>query len=107
MDKPVPDVELDSILIAFQDVLRRAEKFTHHHIQRETLSVRERMSRILARLSDGGEAFVAFNSFFTRHEGKQGAVVTFLAILELCKEGLIEIVQGEPMSELWLKPIIE
>ena len=65
------------------------------------------MSRILARLSDGNEEFVAFNSFFTRAEGKQGAVVTFLAILELCKEGLLEIVQGEPMSELWLKPIIE
>ena len=107
MDKPVPDVELESILIAFQDVLRRADQFTHHHIQREALSVRERMSRILARLSDGNEEFVAFNSFFTRAEGKQGAVVTFLAILELCKEGLLEIVQGEPMSELWLKPIIE
>ncbi|HIG78745.1 MAG TPA: segregation/condensation protein A [Cycloclasticus sp.] len=107
MDKPLPDLELDAILIAFQEVLKRAEKFSHHQIQREPLSVRERMSRILARLSDDAEEFVAFHRFFTRQEGKSGAVVTFLALLELCKEGLVEIVQGEPLSEVWVKPVVE
>ncbi|MEO1889562.1 MAG: ScpA family protein [Cycloclasticus sp.] len=107
MDKPLPDVELDAILIAFQDALKRAEKFSHHQIQREPLSVRERMSRILATLSGDVEGFFAFHCFFTMEEGKSGAVVTFLALLELCKEGLVEIVQGEPLSEVWVKPIVE
>jgi segregation and condensation protein A len=107
MDKPLPDLELDAILIAFQEVLKRAEKFSHHQIQREPLSVKERMSRILARLSDDAEEFVAFHRFFTREEGKSGAVVTFLALLELCKEGFVEIVQGESLSEVWVKPVVE
>jgi segregation and condensation protein A len=107
VDKPLPDVELDAILAAFQDVLKRAEKFSHHQIHREPLSVRERMSRILLTLSEDSEAFLAFTSFFTVEEGKGGAVVTFLAILELCKEGLIEVVQGEPLSDVWVKPIVE
>jgi len=107
MDRPLPDVELNSILMAFQDVLKRAEKFSHHQIQREPLSVRERMSNILAVLGENTQEFLAFHHFFTLKEGKGGAVVTFLAILELCKEGLIEIVQGEPLSEVWVKPVIE
>jgi len=107
MDKPLPDIELDAILIAFQDVLKRAEKFSHHQIQREPLSVRERMSRVLAKLTDDAEEFIAFHQFFTASEGKRGAVVTFLALLELCKEGLIEIVQGEVLSEIWVKPVVE
>ncbi|ORU94085.1 MAG: segregation and condensation protein A [Cycloclasticus sp. symbiont of Bathymodiolus heckerae] len=107
MEKPQPDVELDAILVAFQDVLRRAEKFSHHHVQREPLSVRERMSNILGTLSGSTEEFIVFQRFFTLEEGRRGVVVTFLAILELCKEGLIEVVQGEPSSEIWLKPINE
>jgi len=107
MTKPHPDVELDSILAAFQGVLRRAEKFTKHQVQREPLSVRERMSNILAMVNSGSTEFFAFNQFFTVEEGRRGVVVTFLAILELCKEGLLEVVQGEPLSELWLKPITE
>lgn len=107
VEKPLPDVELEAILSAFQDVLRRVEKFSHHHIQREPLSVRERMSKILLVLAQDEEQFLAFHRFFTLDEGKKGAVVTFLAILELCKEGLIEIVQGEPLSEVWVKPVVE
>ena len=107
LDKPLPDVELDAILIAFQAVLKRAEKFSHHQVQREPLSVRERMSRVLAKLTDDAEEFIAFHQFFTVEEGKQGAVVTFLALLELCKEGLIEIVQGEALSEVWVKPVVD
>ncbi|MEH6503464.1 MAG: ScpA family protein [Cycloclasticus sp.] len=106
MDKPLPDVELSAILIAFQDVLKRAEKFTHHQIQREALSVRERMSRILAKLSET-EEFLELHRFFSLREGRAGAVVTFLAVLELTKEGLVEIVQGEPLSEIWIKPVAE
>lgn len=107
LDKPLPDIELDAILMAFQHVLKRAEKFSHHQIQREALSVRERMSLILAKLTDDAEEFVAFHQFFTAAEGKRGAVVTFLALLELCKASLIEIVQGEVLSEIWVKPIVE
>lgn len=106
-DKPLPEIELDAVLIAFQDVLRRMEKFSHHHIQREPLSVRERMSRILSTLSEHKGEFLAFHRFFTLEEGKGGAVVSFLAILELCKEGLIEITQGEPLSEIWVKPVVD
>jgi len=107
IDKLVPDVELNAILLAFQDVLRRAEKFSHHHIQREPLSVRERMSTILLVLGETTEEFLEFHSFFTINEGKGGAVVTFLAILELSKEGLIGIIQGEPLSDVWIKPVTE
>jgi segregation and condensation protein A len=107
VSKPLPDVELDSVLLAFQDVLKRAEKLKNHQIEREPLSVRERMSRILSELNNGDGEFFAFHQFFTLEEGKAGAVVTFLALLELCKEGLLEIVQGEPLSEVWVKPIIE
>ena len=107
IDRPVPDVELNTILLAFQDVLRRADKFSHHQIQREPLSVRERMSTILLMLEGSAQELLGFHSFFTVEEGKGGAVVTFLAILELSKEGLIDIIQGEPMSDVWLKPIID
>lgn len=107
MEKPLPDVDLDSLLIAFQQVLKRAEKFTHHQIQREALSVRERMSNILTLLDKTEETFLAFHQFFTAKEGKKGAVVTFLAILELCKEELVEVVQGEALSEVWVKSLRE
>lgn len=107
IEKPLPDVELDAIVSAFQEVLKRAENFSHHQIQREPLSVTERMSRILQKLTDDSKEFLAFHSFFTPEEGKSGVVVTFLAILELCKAGLIEVVQGEPLSEIWVKPIVE
>lgn len=107
VSKPLPDVELDAVLLAFQDVLKRAEKLKNHHIEREPLSVRERMSSVLSKLHDSEGKFLAFHQFFSNEEGKAGAVVTFLALLELCKEGMIEIVQGEPLSDVWVKPIIE
>ncbi len=101
--KPQPKVELKEILIAFQDVLQRAKQMAHHHIQREPLSVRERMSMILDKL--GRVKFLGFIDLFSRDEGKHGAVVSFLAVLELSKEGLIEITQHEPLAELRVKPI--
>ena len=98
-----PQVDLEEVLIAFQDVLRRAERTTHHRILREPLSVRERMSNILNQLKNSPLA--SFQDLFNRSEGRQGAVVSLLAILELCKERLIEIIQDEPLSELRVRPI--
>jgi len=103
--KPFPDVKMKDLLLAFQDVLKRAEKFTHHQIQREALSVRERMSRILDLLNEAGDDFIVFSHLFVLSEGRSGVVVTFLAILELCKEELLEIVQAEQFSDVWLKAL--
>jgi segregation and condensation protein A len=96
----LPDVDLKELLLAFREVLRRAEMFSHHHIQREPLSVRERMSRVLEAL---GEApFVEFQQLFTLEEGRRGVVVTFLAILEMLKGHLIDLVQQEPYAPIYL-----
>ena len=96
-----PEVPLDVILKAFADVLTRAEMFSHHHIQRETLSVRERMSVILERVR--GDEFSEFKDLFTVDEGKAGVIVAFLAILELLKESLIEMVQNEINGPIYVK----
>jgi segregation and condensation protein A len=96
-----PEVPLDVILKAFADVLNRAEMFSHHHIQRETLSVRERMSVILERVR--GDEFSEFKDLFTEDEGKAGVIVAFLAILELLKESLIEMVQNEINGPIYVK----
>ena len=98
IEKPLPEVHLNEMLLAFKDVLKRAEQFSHHHISREPLSVRERMSAILENLE--GADNLLFSQLFLRHEGRQGVVVSFLAILELCKERLIDLFQAEPYSEL-------
>ena len=100
-EKIEPDVEMQEILIAFAAVLSRANMFESHHVQREALSTRERMSQVLERLS--GERFVPFVSLFTVQEGRMGVVVTFLAIMELIKESLIEIVQTESFGPIHVK----
>ncbi len=94
----LPDVQFDDLLLAFQNVLKRAEQLSHHAITKEALSVRERMSTILERLK-GADSHL-FTELFNRHEGRHGVVVSFLAILELGKEGLIEISQAEPFAEV-------
>lgn len=94
----LPSVDLSDVLLAFQDVLKRAEQVSHHQIQRENLSVRERMSTVLRRLMES--ATVEFRQLFDRAEGRQGVVVSFLAILELAKEQAIEIVQEAPLAAL-------
>jgi segregation and condensation protein A len=99
--KLYPPVDLKELLSAFEDVLRRAERSTHHRILREPLSVRERMSSVLARLQ--GKPLLGFAELFNRREGRPGAVVSLLAILELCKERLIEIIQEEPLGELHVR----
>ncbi len=96
-----PQVELKDILHAFQNVLQRAEMFTHHHIQRESLSVRERMTTVLARVNT--ERFTGFTSLFRPEEGRMGVVVTLLAVLELINEQIIELVQSEPFAPIYVK----
>ena len=96
-----PQVELQELLLAMAEVVRRSEMFQHHHVQREPLSVRERMSQVLARLD--GEGFVPFMALFDLNEGRAGVVVTFLALLELTKLGLIELVQNAPFAELFAR----
>lgn len=96
-----PEVTLKEMLLAFKDVLARAEKFAHHHITRERLSQRERMSEILSRLQT--TAFFEFSQLFRPEEGRMGVTVTFIAILELMKEGLIEIVQAEAYAPIHVR----
>lgn len=91
--KRPPELDLNEIVQAFYDILKRVDLTTAHAISREPLSVRERMSKILEKLTDA--AFVSFVSLFPLYEGRQGVVVTFLAMLELAKDRLIEIVQNE------------
>ena len=91
INRPLPEVQLKDILLAFQGVLKRVEQLSHHQIIKEPLSVRERMSTILENLKRADSLF--FSQLFSRQEGRHGVVVAFLAVLELSKEGLIEIIQ--------------
>ena len=75
--------------------------FAHHHVQREALSTRERMSEVLERLV--GHQFVPFVSLFSVTEGRLGVIVTFLAVMELIKESLVEIVQSESFGPIHVK----
>ena len=99
--RPDPDVDMRELLLAFSEVLRRADQYEHHHVQREALSTRERMSGVLVALA--GRQFVPFVTLFVPKEGRQGVVVTFLAVLELIKESLVEIVQTEPFAPIHVK----
>lgn len=98
-----PPVELKEMLLALHDVLKRAELFTGHSIKREALSVRQRMTDVLDRLSNG--SFHRFESLFEPREGRLGVVVTFLSILELAKEHLLDIVQEAPLAPIYLKSL--
>ena len=99
--RPQPQVELRELLLAFGEVARRAAMNVSHHVQMERLSTRERMVEILARLHT--PHFVPFVSLFRIEEGRMGVVVTFLAIMELIKESLIEMVQSEPFGPIHVK----
>jgi len=96
-----PDVDMREILLALKDVMARADMFEEHEIQRETLSTRQRMGEVLERLSDG--AFVPFIMLFDANEGRLGVVVTFLAVMELCKESLIDLIQNEAFAPIHVK----
>ena len=96
-----PQVTLQEMLLAFQDVLSRSDMFAHHHVQREPLSVRQRMTEVLSSLT--ASTFVDFVKLFRADEGRRGVTVTFVAILELLREGLIEIVQSEAYGPLHVR----
>lgn len=96
-----PDVDMKEIMLVLADVMRRAEMFVSHQVQKEKLSTRERMTEILARLST--ERFTPFVALFKLEEGRMGVVVTFLAMMELIKESLIEMVQTEVFGPIHVK----
>lgn len=100
--RPEPEVNLRELLIAFKDILNRADMYTHHQIKREVLSVRERMSNVLAMLR--ADTFTEFATLFNVEEGRRGVVVTFMAVLELLKEHMIDLVQAEPFAPIYVKP---
>jgi segregation and condensation protein A len=101
--RALPDITLKEMLIAFRDVALRAEMFAHHHIHREPLSVRARMSDILASLHP--ETFTDFSRLFHPEEGRMGVAVTFVAVLELLREGLLEIAQAEAYAPLHVRAV--
>ncbi|OLU34350.1 segregation/condensation protein A [Pseudomonas sp. PA15(2017)] len=99
--KLLPTVELQELLVSMAEVLRRADMFESHQVSREALSTRERMSEVLERLKGG--VFVPFVELFTAEEGRLGVVVTFMAILELVKESLVELVQNEAFAAVHVR----
>jgi len=99
--KLAPTVNLQDMLFALRDVMSRAEMFAHHHVLMEPLSVRERMSYILGIVKS--DRFVGFGELFSVEEGRRGVVVTLLAILELLKSSLIEMVQNEVYGPIHVK----
>lgn len=101
LTKPEPEVDMRELLSAFKDVLVRVQMNTHHQVTMEALSVRERMSDVLGQL--GGDKFTEFSTLFSPEEGRLGLVVTFLAILELIKESLIELIQTDPYEPIHIK----
>lgn len=99
--RPQPDVRLEQLVSALQEVLRRADLGSHHVIGRDPLSVRERMGQMLERL--GTVRFCEFHELFDGREGRSGVVVTFLALLELLRSALLEVVQNAPFSPIHVR----
>ncbi|QYJ80954.1 segregation and condensation protein A [Shewanella aegiceratis] len=102
--KPVlvpPSVSLVELAGAFAAVLKRVEATEHHHVQREHLSTRERMTQILAMLE--GKSYVPFEQLFDVSEGRAGVVVSFLALMELVKELLVDLIQAQPLSTIHVR----
>ena len=97
-----PDVELKDLLLALSGVLKRAELYREHEVAFEPLTVRERMTGVLARIRENTE-FLDFVHLFEPAEGRLGCVVTFLAILELVREQLLELVQNEPFAPIYVR----
>jgi segregation and condensation protein A len=101
----LPDIELPDLVLAFQEVLKKAEMFSTLHFTKEPLSVKERMSEILDKIT--GNDFVKFEDLFDLDEQRIGLVVTFLAILELMKELLIEVVQAQDFGIIHVKLLVD
>jgi len=97
----LPDITMKELLLAFHDILRRAEMFSNLHLQREPLSVRQRMSEILTRIK--ASSFTGFADLFDPEEGRMGVAVTFIALLELLRESVIEVVQSDEFAPLHVR----
>nr|WP_295785684.1 ScpA family protein [Rhodoferax sp.] len=96
-----PDVHVVDLQEAWRDILKRARLVQHHKITREELSVREHMGMVLKRLQ--GRRFVGFEDIFDPESGAPVLVVTFIALLELAKETLIEITQAEAFAPIYVR----
>jgi segregation and condensation protein A len=101
--RPLPDVMLNELVAAVQDVLRRVDLTTHHRVQMEPLSIRERMSEVLAQLTE--TEFLEFHQLFDIKEGRMGVIVSFIAVLELLKGSLINIVQSSVLGPLHVQRV--
>lgn len=101
LTRPEPDVDLKELLLALSEVLRRADMFESHHVTKEKLTTRERMGQVLDMLSH--KQFMPFVKLFKVEEGRLGVVVTFMAVLELIKESLVEIVQNENFAAIHVR----
>ena len=99
--RPDPDVDMRELMLALSEVLRRADMFVSHHVEKEKLSTRERMTQVLDKLTHN--QFMPFVNLFTVEEGRLGVVVTFLAVMELIKESLVEIVQSDDFGPIHVK----
>ena len=99
--KRQPKVRVEDLVMALTDVFQRARMYSHHHIQAEPLSIRERMSSILAAVEK--DKYTEFTSLFTAAEGRRGVIVTLLAVLELVREMLIELVQAKPLGPIHVR----
>ena len=97
-----PTLEMKDLLLAMADILHRAALHERHAVALETLSVRERMSAVLAAVN-ARHGFVPFAELFDVEEGKRGVIVTFLALMELCREGVIEIVQRGLQAPIYVR----
>ena len=96
-----PDVHVDDLRAAWADIVRRARLTQHHRISREQLSVREHMTLVLRRLQ--GRRFVEFHELFEIERGLPVLVVTFVAMLELARERLLEITQAEAFAPIYVR----
>jgi segregation and condensation protein A len=105
LTRPETEVDLKDVLLALAEVLRRADMFESHHVEKERLSTRERMGQVLETLKH--QQFVPFVTLFSVEEGRLGVVVTFLAIMELIKESLVEIIQAESFGPIHVKARIQ
>lgn len=95
------EVDIKDLLMAFKEVMARADLKVSHEIEREVLSVRDRMTFVLDRLLK--EKTINFKSLFSREEGRQGALVSFLAVLELLKAQSLELVQNMPFGDIYIQ----
>jgi len=99
--KHLPQVQLQELAVAFSAVMQRANAFENHQIAKEVLSTRERMSLLLTKLKH--TEYLSLDAILVPQEGKAGLVVSFIAILELVKEGLVMFQQAMPYSQLHVK----